>query len=81
MKKCVTCNVVCRGPTYTTLTRETGEQGELPAKVVGGLDRAMPIGRMAQPDEIAYGATVFTRDDTLFITGQTLSVSGVFTMA
>ena len=67
----VTCNVVCPGPTDTTLIREMGEQGELPAKIVGGLDRAMPIGRMAQPDEIAYGATVFTHDDALFITGQT----------
>ena len=77
----VTANVVCPGPTDTTLIREMGEQGELPAKIVGGLDRAMPIGRMAQPDEIAYGATVFTHDDALFITGQTLSVSGGLTMA
>ena len=81
VKKGVTCNVVCPGPTDTTLIREMGEQGELPAKIVGGLDRAMPIGRMAQPDEIAYGATVFTHDDALFITGQTLSVSGGLTMA
>ena len=81
MKKRVTCNVVCRGPTYTTLTRETGEQGELPAKIVGGLDRAMPIGRMAQPDEITHDATLITCDDALFITGQTLSVSGGLTIA
>ena len=81
VKKGVTCNVVCPGPTDTTLIREMGEQGELPAKIVGGLDRAMPIGRMARPDEIAYGAAVFTHDDANFITGQTLSVSGGLTMA
>jgi len=81
VKKGVTCNVVCPGPTDTTLIREMGEQGELPAKIVGGLDRAMPIGRLARPEEIAYGATVFTHDDANFITGQTLSVSGGLTMA
>ena len=81
VKKGVTCNVVCPGPTDTTLIREMGEQGELPAKIVAGLDRAMPIGRMAQPHEIAYGATVFTHDDATLITGQTLSVSGGLTMA
>ena len=81
VKKGVTCNVVCPGPTDTTLIREMGEQGDLPAKIVGGLDRAIPIGRMAQPDEIAYGAAVFTHDDANFITGQTLSVSGGLTMA
>ena len=81
VKRGVTCNVVCPGPTDTTLIQEMGAQGELPAKIVGGLDRAMPIGRMAQPHEIAYGATVFTHDDANFITGQTLSVSGGLTMA
>ena len=81
VKTGVTCNVVCPGPTDTTLIREMGEQGELPAKIVGGLDRAMPIGRLAVPDEIAYGAAVFTHDDANFITGQTLSVSGGLTMA
>ena len=81
VKKGVTCNVVCPGPTDTTLIREMGEQGDLPAKIVGGLDRAIPIGRMAQPDEIAYGAAIFPHDDANFITGQTLSVSGGLTMA
>ena len=81
MKKGVTANIVCPGPTDTDLIREMGEEGDLPAKIVGSLSKAVPIGRMAQPDEIAYGVTVFTADDANYITGQTLSVSAGLTMA
>ena len=81
VKKGVTANIVCPGPTDTDLIREMGEQGDLPAKIVGSLSKAVPIGRMAQPDEIAYGVTVFTADDANYITGQTLSVSAGLTMA
>ena len=63
------------------LIREMGEEGDLPAKIVGSLSKAVPIGRMAQPDEIAYGVTVFTAEDANYITGQTLSVSGGLTMS
>lgn len=80
-KKGVTANVVCPGPTDTTLIREMGEAGELPAKIVGGLGRAVPMGRMAEPHEVAYGVACFTADDANFITGQTLSVSGGLTMS
>ncbi len=81
VKRGVTANIVCPGPTDTDLIREMGEAGELPAKIVGSLSKAVPIGRMAEPDEIAYGVTVFTADDANYITGQTLSVSGGLTMA
>jgi len=81
VKKGVTANIVCPGPTDTDLIREMGEEGELPAKIVGSLSKAVPIGRMAQPDEIAYGVTVFTAEDANYITGQTLSVSAGLTMA
>jgi 2-hydroxycyclohexanecarboxyl-CoA dehydrogenase len=39
------------------------------------------MGRLAQPDEIAYGVSCFTAEDAGFISGQTLSVSGGLTMA
>ncbi len=81
VKKGVTANIVCPGPTDTDLIREIGEEGDLPAKIVGSLSKAVPIGRMAEPDEIAYGVTVFTADDANYITGQTLSVSAGLTMA
>lgn len=80
-KKGVTANIVCPGPTDTQLIKEMGEQGELPGKIVGGLARAVPMGRLAEPSEVAYGVACFTADDANFVTGQTLSVSGGLTMA
>ncbi|MEE9413951.1 MAG: SDR family oxidoreductase [Acidimicrobiales bacterium] len=77
----VTANVVAPGPTDTQLLKDIAAAGELPAKIVGRLARAVPIGRLAQPDEIAYGVSCFAAEDAGFITGQTLSVSGGLTMS
>ena len=38
--------------------------------------RAIPLGRMAQPDEIARAAVFLASDNAGFITGQTLHVNG-----
>jgi acetoacetyl-CoA reductase len=38
--------------------------------------RAIPFGRMAQPDEIARAAVFLASDNAGFITGQTLHVNG-----
>lgn len=77
----VTANVVAPGPTNTQLLTDIGEAGDLPAKIVSRLARAVPMGRLAEPDEVAYGVVCFTAEDAGFITGQTLSVSGGLTMA
>ena len=45
------------------------------------LKRAVPFGRLAEPDEIAAAVAFLVSDDARFITGQTLSVSGGLTMA
>jgi 3-oxoacyl-[acyl-carrier protein] reductase len=38
--------------------------------------RAIPLGRMAQPDEIAQAAVFLASEGAGFITGQTLHVNG-----
>ena len=40
------------------------------------LSKAQPIGRMAQPSEIAYAALFLSSDEAAFITGTALPVDG-----
>jgi 2-hydroxycyclohexanecarboxyl-CoA dehydrogenase len=77
----VTANVVCPGPTNTPLLAEILGSTEEAQKVIAGMTRAVPMKRLAQPEEIAAAVAFFARDDAGFVTGQTLSVSGGLTMA
>ncbi len=42
--------------------------------------RAIPLGRIGQPDDLPGAIVFFASDDAGFITGQVLSVSGGLTM-
>jgi 2-hydroxycyclohexanecarboxyl-CoA dehydrogenase len=70
-------NGVCPGPTNTQLLQEVA--GGNP-KLVEALRRAVPLGRIGEPDEVAAAVAFLASDDAGFITGQTLSVSGGLTM-
>jgi 2-hydroxycyclohexanecarboxyl-CoA dehydrogenase len=75
----VTLNAVCPGPTETPLLAGflEGPQGQ---KVYEGLKRAVPLGRLGQPDDIPGLVAFLASDDAAFITGQVISVSGGLTM-
>jgi 2-hydroxycyclohexanecarboxyl-CoA dehydrogenase len=68
-------NCVCPGPTDTPLF------ASLPEKLRQGLVRAIPLRRLARPEEVAQAILFFAGRRSDFITGQTLSVSGGLTMA
>jgi 2-hydroxycyclohexanecarboxyl-CoA dehydrogenase len=77
----ITVNVVCPGPTDTPLIhRMAGELGT-GDKFVDALKKAIPMRRLADPDDIAPAVVFLASDGARFITGQTLSVSGGLTMA
>ena len=77
----VTVNCVCPGPTQTPLLHEIVQSGTDAQKVIESMTRAVPMKRLAKPEEIAVGVALFAADDAGYITGQTLSVSGGLTMA
>lgn len=80
--KGVTVNTVCPGPTDTPALRKfADDSGQDADKVLGGMTRSVPMKRLAQPEDIAAAVSFFAGDDTGYITGQTLSVSGGLTMA
>jgi len=64
-------NAIAPGLTDTAQPRHGHSEEELAA-----LARAVPLGRMAQPDDIASVAVFLASEDARFITGQTVHVNG-----
>ncbi|MBO9357415.1 glucose 1-dehydrogenase [Bordetella petrii] len=80
-RKKINVNVVCPGPTDTALFHDFAGEGENAEKLKNALTRAIPFGRLGQPEDIAGAVCFLASDDAAFITGQVLSVSGGLTMA
>ncbi|MDB5999125.1 MAG: 3-oxoacyl-[acyl-carrier protein] reductase [Rhizobacter sp.] len=76
----ITVNVVCPGPTDTALFADYKEGAGNPEKLIEAFTRAIPLGRIGQPDDLPGAILFFASDDAGFITGQVLSVSGGLTM-
>ncbi|WP_395152659.1 glucose 1-dehydrogenase [Ilumatobacter sp.] len=77
----VTFNVVCPGPTDTALLASVTEAAANPEKLREAFRRAIPIGRLGEPDDLAGAVLFFASDAAAFVTGQVVSVSGGLTMA
>lgn len=77
----ITFNVVCPGPTDTALLATVTDASANPDKLREAFRRAIPLGRLGQPDDLAGAVLFFASDDAGFVTGQVLSVSGGLTMA
>ena len=76
----ITVNVVCPGLTETPLLQEVRATSERANKVVDAVTRAIPLGRVGIPEDIANAVAFLASPEADYITGQTLSVSGGLTM-
>ncbi len=74
----VTVNCVCPGPTDTALLDQVAEANQ---RLYDGLARAVPLGRIGQPADIASVVAFLASPAASYMTGQTLSVSGGLTMS
>ena len=77
----ITVNVVCPGLTETPLLEEVRATSERSRKVIDAVTRAIPLGRVGVPEDIANAVAFLASSRADFITGQTLSVSGGLTMS
>src|SRR3954469_4439885 len=71
----VTANTVCPGPTRTPML------AEMEPRMVEALERAVPMRRLGEPEDVAAAVAFLASERAGYITGQTLSVSGGLTMA
>jgi 2-hydroxycyclohexanecarboxyl-CoA dehydrogenase len=76
----ITVNAVAPGPTETQLLSDVmaGERG---AKVLAGMERAIPLRRLGKPEDVAGAVAYLVSEEAAYVTGQVLSVSGGLTMA
>ena len=66
----ITVNVVAPGPVETDMTASLGQDK------LGQITDAVPLGRMASPDEIAGAVVFLAGPDAAYITGAILPVDG-----
>jgi 3-oxoacyl-[acyl-carrier protein] reductase len=69
----VLVNSLCPGYVETALTRANNAPEEIAA-----IARSIPVGRLAQPEEIARVAAFLCSEENTYLTGQTLAVDGGF---
>ena len=78
--KGIRLNTVCPGLTETGMLESFMLGAGNPDKLREAYTRAVPIGRLGKPEDIAGAVLFLASDDAEFITGQTISVSGGLTM-
>jgi len=77
----ITVNVVCPGVTNTKLYQNYKAGAGNPQKLDEAFRRAIPLGRIGEPEDLPGAILFFASDDAAFVTGQVISVSGGLTMA
>jgi NAD(P)-dependent dehydrogenase (short-subunit alcohol dehydrogenase family) len=72
----IRCNAVCPGDIDTPLVQAYFEIADDPAALRAEIEREYPLGRIAQPREIARAVVFLASDDSSFMSGQPLVVDG-----
>jgi NAD(P)-dependent dehydrogenase (short-subunit alcohol dehydrogenase family) len=72
----IRCNAVCPGDIDTPLVSAYFETADDPTALRAKIEREYPLGRIAQPEEIARAVVFLASDDSSFMTGQPLIVDG-----
>lgn len=66
----IRANAVAPGPTNTPV------MAGIPAEWISSMEQAIPLGRMADPAEIAAAVAFLASDDASFVTGSVLTANG-----
>ena len=69
-------SAVCPGPTLTPFARRRMEESADPEAEAAAFAARLPVGRFAEPKEIASAIAFLASDEASFITGSVLDVDG-----
>jgi meso-butanediol dehydrogenase / (S,S)-butanediol dehydrogenase / diacetyl reductase len=72
----IRCNAICPGDIDTPLVAAYFDTAEDPAALREEVEREYPLGRIAQPREIARAVVFLASEDSSFMTGQPLILDG-----
>jgi 2-hydroxycyclohexanecarboxyl-CoA dehydrogenase len=72
----ITANSIAPGPIETPLLMAAREMGELGEKVIETMKGATQLRRLGTPDEVAAAVAFLSAEESSYVTGETLGVSG-----
>ena len=72
----ITANSIAPGPIETPLLMGAVQLGEIGEKVIETMRNATQLRRLGTPDEVAAAIAFLSSDDSSYVTGETLGVSG-----
>lgn len=72
----ITANAIAPGPIETPLLMSALEAGELGEKVIETMKAGTQLRRLGQPDEVAAAVAFLASEESSYVTGETLGVSG-----
>jgi 2-hydroxycyclohexanecarboxyl-CoA dehydrogenase len=72
----ITANSIAPGPIETPLLMGAAQMGELGERVIETMKGATQLRRLGQPDEVAAAVAFLAAEESSYVTGETLGVSG-----
>jgi 2-hydroxycyclohexanecarboxyl-CoA dehydrogenase len=72
----ITANGIAPGPIETPLLMQALELGEIGEKIVENMKAGTQLRRLGSPDEVAAAVAFLSSDDSSYMTGEILGVSG-----
>jgi len=72
----ITANAIAPGPINTPLLQKAFEYGEMGARIVDTMANATQLRRLGEPDEVAAAVAFLAAEESSYVTGETLGVSG-----
>jgi 2-hydroxycyclohexanecarboxyl-CoA dehydrogenase len=72
----ITANSIAPGPIETPLLMAATQMGELGEKLIETMKSATQMRRLGKPDEVAAAVAFLAAEESSYVTGETLGVSG-----
>jgi len=72
----ITANSIAPGPIETPLLMGAKQLGEIGERVIDNMRNSTQVRRLGQPEEVAAAVAFLAAEESSFVTGETLGVSG-----